>query len=148
MTSANPHDLARFIAAQAPVLPRVIGVLVGGGKNLQWLWFVFPQIAGLGHSETARFYAVASLAEARAYLAHPILGPRLVDATRALLQHAGRSAESILGGIDAVKLRASLTLFLLAGAGDPLAAALDQFFGGDREPATLRLAGRGLADRR
>ena len=139
----SDHDLDRFVTAQQRVWPQVLNELRAGAKRSHWMWFVFPQIAGLGHSETARFYAIGSLAEARAYLAHPVLGPRLAEAAAVLLPHADRGAAAVLGGIDAMKLRSSLTLFLAAGAGEPLPAVLDRFYGGERDPETLRLLGMG-----
>ena len=110
------------------------------------MWFVFPQLAGLGRSPTARFYAIVSLAEARAYLAHALLGPRLVESTEAVLAHRGRSAEAIFGAIDAIKLRSSLTLFEAAGGPEPFAEALHLFFGGVRDPATFDLLASGGPD--
>ena len=102
-----------------------------GRKTSHWMWFVFPQIAGLGRSETARVYALSSLAEARAYLEHPVLGPRLIDCTQALLNLSGLSAEEIMGGIDAVKLRSSMTLFHRADPDNPLfSRVLAAYFGG------------------
>ena len=133
-------DLARFHDAQAGTIDRALTELRGGAKVSHWMWFVFPQIAGLGHSAMARRYAIRDLAEARAYLADAVLGERLDAATGAMLGWAGRrSAEAILGGIDAVKLRSSVTLFeAAAGAGsDPYAACLDAFYDGHRDPATL-----------
>jgi uncharacterized protein (DUF1810 family) len=134
----DPHDLARFVAAQEGVYERALGELRTGRKTSHWMWFVFPQIAGLGHSDMARRYAIASLAEARAYLAHPVLGPRLLESARALLAHGDRSAAEVMGGIDALKLRSSLTLFAAAG-GDPVfQAALDVFFDGEPDAETTR----------
>jgi uncharacterized protein (DUF1810 family) len=133
-------DLSRFHTAQDPVIGRVLAELRDGAKTSHWMWFVFPQIAGLGSSMMARRYAIRDLAEARAYLADRVLRERLEAGVRAMLGWAGeRSAEAILGGIDAVKLRSSLTLFeAAAGAGsDPYAAALDAFYDGARDPATL-----------
>lgn len=133
-------DLDRFVAAQDGVIDRAIGELRAGAKTSHWMWFVFPQIAGLGHSVMARRYAIADLAEARAYLAHPVLGPRLIEAVGAMLDWADRrSAETLLGGIDAVKLRSSMTLFeAAAGTGAfPFADCLDAFYDGERDPATL-----------
>jgi len=133
-------SLDRFVAAQDGVIEHALAELRAGAKTSHWMWFVFPQIAGLGHSAMARRFAIADLAEARAYLAHPVLGPRLIDATRAMLDWAGRtSAEAVLGGIDAVKLRSSMTLFdAAAGTGTaPFAACLDAFYAGKRDPATL-----------
>ena len=135
--------LDRFVAAQAPVYAAALAELRRGRKTSHWMWFVFPQLAGLGRSETARFYGIAGLAEARAYLAHPVLGPRLGECTVAILGHAGQPADAILGGIDALKLCCSMTLFEAAG-GDPVfAACLDAFHGGHRDPATLQLLGTG-----
>ena len=133
-------DLGRFVAAQDRVIDLALAELRSGAKTSHWMWFVFPQIAGLGHSAMAQRYAIADLAEARAYLAHPLLGVRLVEATEAMLGWAGqRSAEMVLGAIDTVKLRSSMTLFeAAAGAGSaPFADCLDAFYGGDRDPATL-----------
>jgi uncharacterized protein (DUF1810 family) len=132
-------DLDRFVSAQRGSYDAALAELSRGRKSGHWMWFVFPQIAGLGRSETARFYAIRSLAEARAYLAHPLLGPRLVEATRAVTAAPG-SAEGIMGGIDAVKLRSSMTLFAAAASpaeAAPFEAALDRFFGGERDPETL-----------
>ena len=140
--TGQSFDLDRFVAAQARHYPQALAELRAGSKRSHWIWFVFPQIAGLGQSDTARLYAIGSLAEARAYLTHPVLGPRLAEATQALLRHPDRSAEAMLGGIDAIKLRSSLTLFLEAGAAAPMDLALDTFFDGERDPATLRLLER------
>ena len=136
----DPHDLARFVAAQATTYAAALAELTGGHKRGHWMWFVFPQIAGLGQSATARRYAIAGAAEARAYLAHPLLGARLVEATRAVTAAApGKGAEAIMGGIDAVKLRSSMTLFAaVADDAAPFEAALARFFGGQRDPETLR----------
>ena len=136
------HDLERFVTAQDRVWPEVVAELAAGRKRTHWMWFVFPQVAGLGSSAMAQRYAIGSLDEARAYLAHPMLGPRLREATRLMLRHAGTPAEAVLGGIDAIKLRSSMTLF---DAGDPHEAAfgraLDGFFGGERDARTLAVLG-------
>jgi uncharacterized protein (DUF1810 family) len=135
------HDLNRFVAAQSSAYPQALAELHRGRKNSHWMWFVFPQIAGLGRSDTARFYAIADAAEARAYLAHPLLGPRLVEATQAAVAAPG-SAEAIFGSIDAIKLRSAMTLFAAVAADDaPFTAALERFFGGERDPATIQLLG-------
>jgi uncharacterized protein (DUF1810 family) len=137
-------NVERFVAAQDDgVYGRALAELRAGQKRGHWMWFVFPQIAGLGRSETARLYAIESLAEARAYLAHPLLGPRLIECTEAMLALAGqRSAESILGAIDAMKFRSSLTLFESATtSGEPFSSALAAFFAGERDEATLDLLG-------
>lgn len=132
--------LDRFVEAQSGgVYDRALAELTRGTKTGHWMWFVFPQIAGLGRSPTAQFYALRDLAEARAYLAHPVLGPRLVGAAEALLAHVGaRSAEAMLGGIDAMKLRSSATLFEAAGGGTVFARLLDSFYAGARDAETLR----------
>jgi uncharacterized protein (DUF1810 family) len=137
----DPFRLQRFVDAQdrGGTYDRALEELRGGRKTSHWMWFVFPQIAGLGRSPTAREYAIGSLGEARAYLAHPVLGGRLREASRAVLQHAGSSAEQILGGIDAVKLRSSMTLFLRAGGEDLFQEVLAAFFDGEPDPATDQL---------
>lgn len=135
--------LERFVAAQAGTYDHALAELRAGAKTRHWMWFVFPQIAGLGSSETARFYAIADAAEARAYLAHPLLGPRLIEATGAMLGWAGRrSAEAILGAVDAVKLRSSMTLFETVGDVPAFGDCLDRFYAGARDPATLQLLER------
>jgi uncharacterized protein (DUF1810 family) len=139
-------DLARFGAVPQDVIDRAVGELRAGRKTSHWMWFVFPQIAGLGSSPMAVRYAIRDLAEARALLADPLLADRLAIATDAMLDWAGkRSAEAILGGIDAIKLRSSMTLFEIAAedaARQPFAACLDAFYAGVRDPATLaRLGG-------
>ena len=133
-------DLERFVAAQEGVYPQALAELQRGRKQSHWMWFVFPQLAGLGRSETARFYAIASADEARAYLDHPLLGARLRESVAAILVHRSDRAEAIFSPIDAIKLRSSMTLFE-AVAADPalFAAVLDAFFGGERDPATLSL---------
>jgi len=133
-------SLQRFVDAQEPVYRQALGELLAGAKRSHWMWFIFPQIAGLGRSATAQFYAIADGAEARAYLAHPVLGPRLGECTDAMLEWAGRrSAEAILGPIDALKFRSSMTLFEVAaeGADDRYARALEAFYSGERDRATL-----------
>ncbi len=133
-------DLDRFVAAQAGIYAEALAELKRGRKESHWMWFVFPQIAGLGRSETARFFGIESADEARAYLAHPLLGPRLVECTNAVLGHKALRAETIFGPVDAIKLRSSLTLFeAVAGDKELFAAALDALFGGERDPATLNL---------
>jgi len=137
---ADTFDLQRFVSAQEPVMAHVLAELRAGAKRSHWMWFVFPQIAGLGHSPMARFYAIASAAEARAYLAHPLLGPRLRECIEALLANRTLPAEAILGDVDAMKLRSSMTLFEAAAADPaPFAEMLDVFFGAERDAATLSL---------
>ncbi len=133
-------DFRYFVAAQDPVWPDVIAELEAGSKRTHWMWFVFPQIAGLGRSATAQRYALASREEAACYFQHPLLGSRLREAVRLMLCHSGEPAVSILGGIDAVKFRSSMTLFQAAAPGESLfGRALDTFFGGEPDPATLTL---------
>jgi uncharacterized protein (DUF1810 family) len=132
--------LDRVVAALEDVYAQALAELKAGRKQSHWMWFVFPQLAGLGRSPTARFYGLASLAEARTYLAHPLLGPRLLACTAAVLAHRGRSAEAIFGVVDAMKLKSSMTLFEQAAEDPaPFAAVLDAFFGGTRDAATLDL---------
>ena len=136
--------LERFVTAQDGVYREALGELRDGRKRSHWMWFVFPQIAGLGMSPTAQHYAIRDRAEAQAYLAHPVLGPRLIESVEAMLGWAGqRSAVAILGETDAMKLRSCCTLFEVAGgAGSPVfAACLDGFFEGRRDAATIRLLG-------
>ncbi|MGZ8313188.1 MAG: DUF1810 domain-containing protein [Allosphingosinicella sp.] len=131
-------DLERFVAAQSPVYRQALAELQRGEKRSHWMWFVFPQIAGLGSSVMSQHYAISGVDEARAYFAHPLLGPRLREATAALLAHRDRGAEEILGPIDAAKFRSSMTLFeAIADDPAPFAAALDLFYGGVRDRATL-----------
>ena len=133
-------DLERFVSAQEPVWPAVLGELAAGAKRSHWMWFVFPQIAGLGTSPMAVRYAIGSLAEARAYAEHPLLGPRLNEATALMLRHRGRPAEAVLGGIDALKFRSCMTLFAAAAPGEALfGTALAAFFGGVPDPRTLAI---------
>ena len=134
-------DLERFIVAQAPVYEIVLEELRAGRKRSHWMWFVFPQLRGLGHSEMALRYGIADLAEARAYLAHPVLGPRLHECLGLVLRAPG-GAEDILGPIDAVKLRSCATLFDVAADGDPIArAVLHRWWDGAPDPRTVDLLG-------
>src|SRR5688500_2917390 len=132
-------DLERFVTAQAGVHAQALAELRRGRKQSHWMWFVFPQVAGLGRSEMARFYAIGSLAEAQAYLDHPLLGPRLRECTEAVLAHRDSSAEAIFGPVDAAKFRSSMTLFeAVAAANEPYGDALAAFFGGERDAETLK----------
>lgn len=132
-------DLDRFVSAQAGVYADALAELKAGRKRTHWMWFIFPQIAGLGFSPAAQRYAIASLDEARAYLAHPVLGPRLRECAQTLLAVDGMSAREILGYPDDLKLRSSMTLFARA-ADDPdvFEAVLDRYFDGP-DPRTLDL---------
>ncbi|MCW1430364.1 DUF1810 domain-containing protein [Novosphingobium sp. JCM 18896] len=134
----RPESLERFVTAQQAIYPQALAELRAGDKQSHWMWFVFPQIAGLGRSEMAQRFALADRAEAEAYLAHPLLGSRLADCTDTMLGWAGRkNAEAILGPVDAVKFRSAMTLFEAAGGGARYARALDAFFGGERDGLTL-----------
>lgn len=137
----DPYDLQRFVAAQdeAGIYERALGELRAGQKRSHWMWFVFPQIAGLGRSPVSRRYAISSLAEAQAYLAHPVLGPRLTECARVLCQLHGRTAQDIFGGVDAMKLRSSMTLFAHADPDNPLfPGVLDAYFDGVADQSTER----------
>src|ERR1044072_5748042 len=118
----HKYNLTRFVRAQDPVYASVVAELEAGRKASHWMWFVFPQLAGPGHGPTARLYAIASLDEARAYLAHPVLGARLRECAGLLLALPGSSAPAVFGGVDAMKLRPSMTLFWQAGGGPVVAA--------------------------
>jgi uncharacterized protein (DUF1810 family) len=140
---ADPHNLQRFVDAQDGRIETALAELRAGAKQSHWMWFVFPQLAGLGRSPTAQFYAIASLDEARAYLGHPILGPRLCQCVEALLPWAGqRTPEQILGSIDSTKLRSSLTLFDATEPNGLFGQALLNFFSGRRDELTLALLQR------
>jgi uncharacterized protein (DUF1810 family) len=136
------YDLERFVAAQDGTYDGALTELRAGRKTGHWIWFVFPQVAGLGRSEISRHYAIASLGEARGYLAHPVLGPRLRECVAAVLATRGRSAEEMLGSIDAVKLRSSMTLFHRAAPDEAaFGDVLDRFYGGRPDDATDAILG-------
>ena len=136
----DTYNLQRFVDAQDRVYERVLAELARGRKSSHWMWFIFPQIAGLGVSATARRYAITSLAEARAYLNHAVLGPRLLECLQLLLAVEGRTARQILGGIDAMKLRSSLTLFDAAGSKEPaFQDALNKYYAASPDERTLGL---------
>jgi uncharacterized protein (DUF1810 family) len=136
----DPHDLQRFIDAQVPIYETALGEIRSGSKRSHWMWFVFPQLRGLGLSHTAHFYGIACLGEARAYLEHPLLGPRLRECVEAILPwHDRLTPEDILGPIDAIKLRSSLTLFNQVESNAQFAAGLQVFFGGEPDERTLAL---------
>ena len=142
----DPDDLDRFVAAQnhAGTYAAAVAELRAGRKRSHWMWFVFPQIAGLGRSPISQRYAIASLAEAKAYLAHPVLGPRLIECAEVLTELHGRSAQDIFGGIDAIKLRSSMTLFARADPANPLfRRVLDTYFAEGPDQNTERLLNAG-----
>jgi len=139
---SDEFDLGRFVAAQEQggTYEAAVAELRSGRKRSHWMWFVFPQISGLGQSPISRKYAISSLAEARAYLAHEILGPRLVECARIVGALNASSAEDVFGGIDAMKLRSSMTLFARADPTNPVfAEVLEAYFGGEPDGATDRL---------
>ncbi len=142
MNQPDPFDLQRFVDAQGPVYETVIGELRGGRKRSHWMWFVFPQLRGLGGSPTALRFGISSIDEARAYLAHELLGPRLRECAELVAQIDGRAAEEIFGWPDDMKLRSSMTLFARASDDNAVfVAVLEKFYGGEEDPATLaRLA--------
>jgi len=136
----DPFDLQRFVDAQDRVYDQVLAELRAGAKRSHWIWFVFPQLSGLGSSSTAELFGIASLEEARAYLIHPVLGARLRECVRLVTSIEGRSIEQIFGWPDHLKVRSSMTLF--AQATDHNAdflAMLDKFYGGQQDPRTLQL---------
>ena len=136
-------DLERFLAAQAPIYAAALAELQAGRKESHWMWFIFPQLAGLGRSATARFFGISGEAEARAYLGDRLLGARLLECTEAVMRHTGMPAEKIFGSVDALKFRSSMTLFEAAAVEPaPFATALDAFYAGERDPNTLRLLKR------
>ena len=142
--SADPHGLQRFVDAQAPVYAQAREELARGRKTSHWMWFVFPQLRELGRSQMARRYGIASRVEAAAYLAHPLLGARLLECTRLMLGVEGKSAHDVLGSPDELKFRSSMTLFAaLPNAPTDFVAVLARYFAGNPDPATLDLlAGR------
>ena len=142
MSGNGSFDLDRFVAAQSGVFETTLAELRQGRKQSHWMWFVFPQLEGLGRSETARRYAIHSIEEARAYLAHPLLGARLREAVAVLRGLDERRIEAVLGSVDAVKLRSCLTLFAEAGGGALFEDALGRWYAGEKDAATLRLLGR------
>jgi uncharacterized protein (DUF1810 family) len=137
---SEAHDLQRFIDAQEAIYEAALGEICSGSKRSHWMWFIFPQLRGLGLSHTAHFYGIASLDEARAYLEHPLLGARLRECVEAILPwHDRLTAEAILGPIDAVKLRSSFTLFDQVERNTNFRAGLQLFFGGEPDERTLAL---------
>lgn len=148
-TSSHPDvnedrfDLRRFVEAQQGIHEQALMEIRAGRKSSHWMWFVFPQFAGLGLSPTAMHYAIRSLAEAQAYLRHPLLGPRLVACAQAVLGVQGRSADDIFGYPDVLKLKSSMTLFAVLPQSDPVfAEVLARHYGGSRDDRTLQLLGR------
>jgi uncharacterized protein (DUF1810 family) len=138
----DPHNLARFLEAQERVFDEALAEISAGQKQSHWMWFIFPQIDGLGFSAMAKRYAIKSLAEAQAYLSHPILGPRLMQCAQAALKVQGRTAFEIFGSPDDSKLKSSATLFArVSPAGSVFEQVLKKCFKGERDEQTLRLLG-------
>ncbi len=138
----DPYELSRFVRAQKHVYADALSEITNGRKRTHWMWFVFPQLAGLGVSATSKRYAIATVDEARAYLDHPILGPRLLECSESLLRVEGRSATAILGTPDDLKLRSCATLFAsVSPPGSVFDRVLEKYYGGARDPKTLRLLG-------
>ncbi len=138
---SDPFGLERFVAAQSRSYESALAELRAGAKRSHWIWFVFPQISGLGRSQTAQRYAIDSLDEARAYLEHPLLGERLRECTRAVLQVEGRTAAAIFGYPDWLKFRSCMTLFDAVAPGDVFGEAIDRYFDGERDPLTMARLG-------
>lgn len=140
--SSDPYDLNRFISAQEGIYDRVLAELRGGLKRSHWMWFIFPQIDGLGFSPTTRHYAIKSVEEARRYLGHPVLGARLTECAEAVLAVQGRSVSDIFGYPDDMKLQSSMTLFaLVAGPSSVFELVLEKYYQGKRDARTLQIVG-------
>jgi uncharacterized protein (DUF1810 family) len=134
----DPFDLSRFLVAQDETYREVIDELKRGKKTGHWIWFIFPQVAGLGESETSDYYSIASVDEADAYLAHPVLGRRLIECANLVINIDGKTAEQIFGAVDAMKFCSSMTLFGQMDGGDTVfQSALDRYFGGVPDSNTL-----------
>jgi len=138
----DPFDLERFVEAQAPVYPRVLAELRQGRKQSHWMWFIFPQLTGLGHSAMAQRYAISSRAEAAAYLGHAVLGPRLCECTALANAVEGQTIREILGSPDDLKFHSSMTLFAAVSSNPEFAAAIGKFYAGTPDRNTLELLGR------
>ncbi len=142
--SSDPHDLTRFVRAQENDYPRALEEIQRGQKRSHWMWYIFPQLAGLGQSSISQRYSIKSLAEAKAYLKHPVLGPRLSECCEAMLKLEGRSAHTIFGSPDDMKLRSCATLFAqVSPPGSVFHRLLDEYFAGQPDQQTLRLVGAG-----
>jgi uncharacterized protein (DUF1810 family) len=141
--TADPFDLARFVSAQAGTFSQAIEELRAGRKRSHWMWWVFPQLKGLGNSPAAQHYGIASLAEAGAYLEHPVLGPRLEAAVAAVQNGPAASLDAVFGFPDNLKFRSSMTLFVVAAPEGPYQAALDRWCSGEPDPRTVELLRRG-----
>ena len=137
--TTNQFDLQRFVIAQQPVYAIALDELKDGAKRSHWMWFIFPQVEGLGHSSMAQRYAIGSMEEAAAYLTHPLLGPRLLESTNAVLSLTGKSAHQIFGSPDDAKFKSSMTLFDRADRRGPFSGALDRYYKSESDAASLRI---------
>ncbi len=136
--SQDPYNLQRFVNAQEPVIANVLAELKQGRKHGHWIWFIFPQLKGLGRSSMSEFYGISSLDEAKAYLQHPVLGPRLLQCAKLVIEIQGVDAEDIFGEVDAMKFRSCMTLFAQAAPENRVFTnALEKYFGGERDDLTL-----------
>jgi uncharacterized protein (DUF1810 family) len=139
----DPFNLNRFIEAQETIYSAVIRELRNGRKSTHWMWFIFPQVNGLGYSSTSKYYAIRNKEEAEQYVNHTILGARLIECSQIVLSHTGRSASEIFGSPDDLKLKSSMTLFETVVSGDSVfAQVLEKYFQGNRDTKTLKLLGR------
>jgi uncharacterized protein (DUF1810 family) len=142
-SAPDPYDLARFVRAHEHDYDQAVSEIRGGRKRSHWMWYIFPQFEGLGVSSTSRRYSIKSVAEAEAYLRHPVLGPRLMESVQAVLDIERRSAHEVFGSPDDMKLRSCATLFaFVSPTGSVFEQLLDRYFGGERDDKTLRLVGR------
>lgn len=147
MNSTDPHNLNRYISAQERDYETALAEISYGKKRSHWMWYIFPQIQGLGFSEAAKHYGIKDLKEASAYHGHPVLGPRLIKISQALLQQENRTASEIFGYPDDLKLRSSMTLFATVPNADPVfQKVIDQFFGGESDQKTQRILGSRASD--
>ena len=135
----NSWNMDRFLMAQENIYPIALQELQNGRKRSHWMWYIFPQLKHLGHSYNAKYYGISGIAEATAYLQHPILGQRLREAASTILNLSGNDAEAIFGGIDAMKLRSSMTMFDIASTNDIFAQVIDKYFNGQRDILTLKI---------
>lgn len=142
MPNNDPHDLNRFVKAQEAVFENALAELGNGQKKSHWMWFIFPQIEGLGYSEISRYYSIKSMEEAGQYLSHPILGPRLLKCAETVLAIEGKTAPEIFGSPDDLKFKSSMTLFACVTDSDPVFAhVLEKYFDGERDKKTEFLLG-------
>jgi uncharacterized protein (DUF1810 family) len=146
MTNTSVFDLTRFTQAQADSYATVLAELKNGQKRSHWMWYIFPQLNGLGHSETAKYYAIKNLAEAQQYLNHPVLGKRLLECAAAVLAVEGRTILDIMGFPDNLKLNSSMTLFAhISNSNSVFTAVIDKYFAGKQDDKTLQLLTRGIS---